>query len=269
MDLYQCPHCGSHQPAGLEQCRTWKVILPRPEDQEPIRLNPKGRMDRLRDWIMRPAQPDVAFPPETPQPDTPPLEETIHPASGQEKRPSEQAYIPTEERVPDEEVLVSPESSKKNHYFLAVAAGVVLFCLGFWAYMVAENQQTNREIEISAKKYHDLAKEYGPSSSFFQDKSRFNTYKEKIKKQIHRAFHDPYSLRDVAISDIVAFRDMTFLCLEANAKNRMGAYVGLRRVLFVVEKDDIVGPITDENATSICSSMMIHYSPWPEMEGKN
>lgn len=60
-------------------------------------------------------------------------------------------------------------------------------------------------------------------------------YRAAVREFVRTTFFDPYSLRDVAISQPIPIRHgltgqdtVWYVCLRANGKNRMGAYVGLR-----------------------------------------
>ena len=69
-------------------------------------------------------------------------------------------------------------------------------------------------------------------------------YENDIRSQIKTTFFDPYSLRDVSISEPMAtgtvFDGATpfphsgwLVCMRANGKNRMGAYTGLQTTVFL------------------------------------
>lgn len=71
-------------------------------------------------------------------------------------------------------------------------------------------------------------------------------YKQLVRENVRKTFFDPYSLRDVAISEPQPGRLLLqttgpgwIVCLEANAKNKMGGYVGLRRTAFLIIEGEI------------------------------
>ena len=53
------------------------------------------------------------------------------------------------------------------------------------------------------------------------------------------------------------------MCLEANAKNRMGGYTGLQRTSFVINSGEVVDSLT------LKPDLLYHgmvFTRWPEME---
>lgn len=80
-----------------------------------------------------------------------------------------------------------------------------------------------------------------------------------------QSYYDPYSLRDVSISEPrlgrYLFDEGWFVCVEANAKNRLGGYVGLTMTAYVISK----GAVSDSlSGQGICDNVAM--TPWPEME---
>jgi len=53
------------------------------------------------------------------------------------------------------------------------------------------------------------------------------------------------------------------VCFEANAKNRMGGYVGIQRGAYLINRDSVVQ--TWANAP-LCNDTRFQYSPLPELE---
>ena len=97
-----------------------------------------------------------------------------------------------------------------------------------------------------------------------------DNYKEIIRAHIERTFFDPYSLRSVRISNphegVFATTSGYRVCLEANAKNRMGGYIGLRRLTYLINSGQVVSSM---DGGYICDNPPYNdYAPWPEMEGK-
>ena len=102
-------------------------------------------------------------------------------------------------------------------------------------------------------------------------------YKSTIREHALRSFFDPYSIRDAAISEPV--RSHTgepngwLVCLEANAKNRMGGYTGLSRTAYYVRAEgQVVGTETGDYGNYICTGRTLTgmrtltFAPWPELE---
>ena len=92
-------------------------------------------------------------------------------------------------------------------------------------------------------------------------------YKRIIADHIRQSYYDPYSLRDVRITTPkIGGNRMGIsgwgVCVEANAKNRMGAYVGLTRTTYVINRGKVIyASELEEN----CQTHMLR--AWPEMEG--
>ena len=95
-------------------------------------------------------------------------------------------------------------------------------------------------------------------------------HKDIVRDYIKKQYFDPYSLRDVKISNVTSghlgYTQGWVLCLECNAKNRMGGYSGLRRDLLLINDGQVVK--TQENSRS-CDSDVFTMTPWPEMENTN
>ncbi|MBV5269013.1 MAG: hypothetical protein JZU55_02680, partial [Afipia sp.] len=62
-------------------------------------------------------------------------------------------------------------------------------------------------------------------------------------ERARKEFFDPYSIRDAAISQPIAGRslsgDMASVCIQANGKNRMGAYTGLQTTVYIFRNGQI------------------------------
>src|ERR1700722_10100337 len=92
-----------------------------------------------------------------------------------------------------------------------------------------------------------------------------SNYKQIVKSYIQQNFFDPYSLRDVAINAPVEgqiwFVHGWLVCLQVNAKNRMGGYIGLNKTAYLIRN----GLIVDQLANApVCDTLPL--VPWPEME---
>jgi hypothetical protein len=92
-------------------------------------------------------------------------------------------------------------------------------------------------------------------------------YKALVKDYMEEKFFDPYSFRDVAISfpveGVLDYTSGWLVCVEANAKNRMGGYVGLKRTAFLIKNNQVKVMI---EGASICATAIV--LPWPEMENR-
>jgi hypothetical protein len=92
-------------------------------------------------------------------------------------------------------------------------------------------------------------------------------YKALIRDYIENTFFDPYSLRDVAISfpvpGVLNFASGWIVCVEANARNRMGGYIGLEKTTFLIKNEQIKAMV---EGASICENAA--FAPWPIMENR-
>ncbi|MHC1547259.1 hypothetical protein [Phyllobacterium sp. K27] len=61
-----------------------------------------------------------------------------------------------------------------------------------------------------------------------------------VARGIRGSFYDPYSIRDAEISKWLNNNTGRFICVRANAKNRMGAYSGKQYILAHVSIDGIL-----------------------------
>lgn len=90
-------------------------------------------------------------------------------------------------------------------------------------------------------------------------------YKATLRAYIRETFFDPYSLMDVAVSEPVPgtmlLKNGWVVCFQANAKNRYGAYVGLKRTSFLFQGEDLV-EAPDAEALA-CEGVPLQ--PWPGM----
>lgn len=102
-------------------------------------------------------------------------------------------------------------------------------------------------------------------------------YKTTIKKEVLRSFFDPYSIRDASISAPIRSRIIEpkgwLVCLEVNAKNRMGGYTGLSRTAYYIRLGgQVIGIEDGDSGNWTCSGQTISgmrtltYSLWPELE---
>ncbi len=91
-------------------------------------------------------------------------------------------------------------------------------------------------------------------------------YKSTARAHMLKTFYDPHSLRDVSISwpreGWIFFDHGWLVCVEANGKNRMGAYVGLEQTAYLIKNDQVANEAQD---ASLCTDR--NWQPWPEMEG--
>ena len=92
-------------------------------------------------------------------------------------------------------------------------------------------------------------------------------YRDIIKKHLQRTLFDPYSVRSASISlptqGHLLFRQGWIVCVEMNAKNRMGGYVGIQRTAYLLNR----GAIAQEmDMAPLCDGNQLAYNKWPEME---
>ena len=91
-----------------------------------------------------------------------------------------------------------------------------------------------------------------------------------IVAKLERILFDPYSVRAARISDIFIMHDGNHLevlavCLEFNAKNRVGAYTGISVSGFVFRSDGtLFRPTSEWRQIELCSS--VNYDEFGELE---
>lgn len=95
-------------------------------------------------------------------------------------------------------------------------------------------------------------------------------YRAIVVEGIKEYFFDPYSVRDAEISEPrvappfdLGGREGWAVCLRANAKNRMGAYVGRRESVMMIAGDRVIA-YTEGPAPYYCNDAS--FSPFPELE---
>lgn len=103
-------------------------------------------------------------------------------------------------------------------------------------------------------------------------------YRATVSEFVRATFFDPYSLRDVAISQPFPIRHgltgsetIWYVCLRANGKNRMGAYVGRKETPIAFKGNEIDRTRTDVVEGAMGGSTMCgpaKYEPFPELEMK-
>ena len=90
-------------------------------------------------------------------------------------------------------------------------------------------------------------------------------YKAILKAHIEKSYFDPYSLRNVAISKPtlgkIGPNPGWLVCLQSNAKNRMGSYVGLKKDAYLIRNGIIIG---SEDEAPVCETLQL--DPWLETE---
>ena len=90
-------------------------------------------------------------------------------------------------------------------------------------------------------------------------------YEQILIRHIEQSFFDPYSMRGVKISTPQAghlfFQQGWIVCIEANAKNRMGAYVGVAQHAFLINSGSVVNSAKNP---PLCKEMFL--LPWLEMD---
>ena len=73
---------------------------------------------------------------------------------------------------------------------------------------------------------------------------RPENYVAIVSEAVRQSYFDPYSLRDTMIGMPVvgsyAFQNGWVVCFQANGKNRMGAYTGIRRTGYVIRNGAVV-----------------------------
>jgi len=95
-----------------------------------------------------------------------------------------------------------------------------------------------------------------------------NDYRAVVADHVRKNFFDPYSIRDAEISSTAdttsIFGPVTNLCVRANAKNRLGAYTGVKANIYVFQSGKILNVLEDQAFGSSCANRS--YTPFYEID---
>lgn len=112
----------------------------------------------------------------------------------------------------------------------------------------------------------------GPGTTQAAQEPPPTNYRAQVTDRVKKSFFDPYSIRDASISQPfiqnAAFDGITpiphqgwMVCVRANAKNRMGGYIGQKATGYMFKG----GQILDLDFNSpFCEPA--RYEPFPEIE---
>ena len=104
-------------------------------------------------------------------------------------------------------------------------------------------------------------------------------YRLVVRDYLRTSFIDPYSVRDaqiakpkpglVYIEGTIRHEPGWVVCVRANAKNRMGAYIGIRDTMVLLRGDRAVASFSSPDPghyelRTVCGSEQ--YEPFPEFE---
>ena len=71
-----------------------------------------------------------------------------------------------------------------------------------------------------------------------------DNYREIIKAHVLHTFFDPYSIRSASITGVgrghLYFQPGWVVCLQCNAKNRLGGYVGIKKTAYLIYKGAVI-----------------------------
>lgn len=88
-------------------------------------------------------------------------------------------------------------------------------------------------------------------------------YKALIIDHAKRDFFDPYSIRSARISEPRSWGKLILVCVEANAKNRLGGYTGIQPTVYEFINKELSTSFS--NNVFLCPSD-ITYRPFPDLE---
>lgn len=97
-------------------------------------------------------------------------------------------------------------------------------------------------------------------------------YRELVLETAKTTFYDPYSVRDAEISAPQWLGSVHLgegngwqVCVRANAKNQMGAYVGLKETAFFFRGGKVISNATDlpQGGGYLCQDAL--YAPFTEL----
>jgi len=90
-----------------------------------------------------------------------------------------------------------------------------------------------------------------------------SNYKEIVKEYVEKSYFDPYSMKSVAITHPVEghlyFQQGWIVCLQANAKNKIGGYTGLKRNALLINNYSVTQSMTN---APLCKNSQLSYFPW-------
>lgn len=108
----------------------------------------------------------------------------------------------------------------------------------------------------------------GPTASVPQQADVPPNYRAVVRAAVRDRFFDPYSIRDAAISKPIPGSTLAgttqTVCVRANAKNRMGGYVGRKATVFVFRQGELTRTTDNRYAEATCRNA--EYEPFPEIE---
>jgi hypothetical protein len=94
-----------------------------------------------------------------------------------------------------------------------------------------------------------------------------SSYRDIVREAVLHSYYDPHSMRDVSISQpragLMDFQQGWIVCVEANARNRLGAYAGMQRTAYLIRKGELAG---QADGGGLCDAGLFY--PWPDMEGR-
>lgn len=97
------------------------------------------------------------------------------------------------------------------------------------------------------------------------------SYKKMIQDHMRQYLLDPYSLRDVSISEPrewhVNWQSGWQVCVRMNAKNGYGAYTGVKSKPYLIKDGEFLMNVSESQYEKACRDAK--FEPWPEMEGKS
>lgn len=96
-------------------------------------------------------------------------------------------------------------------------------------------------------------------------------HKRAILKYVRNHFKDPYSIRDAEISHYGiqaehSTRERTIVCVQLNAKNGFGGYVGRSTVQFEFGGRGVRSATEDHPQCTEMNGDGLKYGPFPELE---
>jgi hypothetical protein len=87
-----------------------------------------------------------------------------------------------------------------------------------------------------------------------------------VRDYVRQNFFDPYSMQDVSLSQPqhghIFMSQGWIVCLEANAKNRMGGYTGLSRTAILIRNEKVISAF---DKAPLCNDRSLIYTPWPDL----
>lgn len=94
------------------------------------------------------------------------------------------------------------------------------------------------------------------------DRDLPDNYKSLIIQSVRKDFFDPYSIRSAGLAEPRIFVNTVVVCIEANAKNKLGGYTGLKPTAYVFNYKQL----SSHGEETVMCPENVNYRAFPELE---